>query len=67
MNYIERLVGEYKELIEKRVLLEKALGKGELEPMIMDREENELLSKQLDIMFQYEEILFVRICKMLKK
>lgn len=67
MNYIERLVGEYKELIEKRVLLEKALGKGELEPMIMDREENELLSKQLDIMFQYEEILFVRICKMMKK
>lgn len=67
MNYIERLVGEYKELIEKRVLLEKALGKGELEPMVMDREENELLSKQLDIMFQYEEILFVRICKMMKK
>ena len=64
MDYKERLVLEYKGLVEKRELLERALNSDE--PKAMDEETLKLLREQLEAMLRYEEILFIRITSMMK-
>lgn len=66
MNYKERLIIEYKEIIQKRTLLEKYLGFGDEEKIVLDKDEEALLYNQLEAMNRYEEILFARIRLMLK-
>lgn len=64
MDYKERLVLEYKGLVEKRELLERTLNSDE--PKAMDEETLKLLREQLEAMLRYEEILFIRITSMMK-
>lgn len=64
MDYKERLVLEYKGLVEKRELLERALNSDE--PKVMDEQTLKLLREQLEVMLRYEEILFIRITSMMK-
>ena len=64
MNYKQRLIIEYRDIIEKRSLLEKMVNADEPKPM--DSEEFDLLKKQLDYMLSYEGILFQRILLMMK-
>jgi len=64
MDYKERLVLEFKDLVEKRDRLERMLKSDE--PRIMDEETVKLLRDQLEAMQRYEEILFIRIISMMK-
>jgi hypothetical protein len=66
MNFKERLVHEYKDLIQKRTLLEKYLGLYDEEKPVIEKEEESLLYNQLEAMNRYEEILFARIRNMLR-
>ena len=60
-----RLVNEYKELIEKRVRLDKYIYDSDNEVGDIDAKERQLLQEQLEAMFRYEEILYTRIIRML--
>lgn len=64
MDYKKRLVLEYKELVEKREILERTLNSDE--PTPCDEEAIRLLRDQLEAMLRYEEILFIRITAMMK-
>lgn len=57
----ERLLFEYHDIVEKRTKLEAFLKTNNV-----DNETLELLERQLNVMFQYEEILFKRIIKLIK-
>lgn len=57
MNYKDRLLVEYRELIERRIILQRALD----DCSKVASDQVELLKKQLDYMLGYENILFVRI------
>lgn len=62
MNYKDRLVIEYKELIERKIILQRTLE----DCSNMDSKQVELLRKQLEYMLGYEEILFIRIVELMK-
>ena len=61
-EYKYRLLFEFKDTIEKRVKLEKYLS--EISKKSMNEKENEnreLLNKQFQILYNYEEVLFNRL------
>lgn len=55
MDYKNRLLIEYRDLVEKRALLEHS----------NHLPEDKLLQEQLEAMFRYEEILFERILRIM--
>ena len=63
-NYQIRLLTEYKQLVEKRCILERTLN-GET-CTNMESKQIELLRRQLEFMLGYEEILFERILMNMK-
>lgn len=62
MNFKDRLLIEFKELVERRIILQRTLD----ECSNMDSKQVELLRKQLEYMMGYEEILFIRITELMK-
>ena len=64
MDYKSRLVIEFKQIVEKREVLERTLNSDE--PKSFDEEIFKLLREQLESMMKYEEILFIRIVKEMK-
>lgn len=67
-NYKLRVLDEFKDLHEKRVLLGKYIK--ENVNKVQTKEESlelDLLRDQLKIMYKYEEILYVRLSYMLDK
>lgn len=61
-GYKYRLLLEYKEIIEKRVKLEKYIKQNENKTKdTIELEKIDLLIKELDILFRYEEIIFMRL------
>ena len=64
MDYKSRLVIEFKQIVEKREVLERTLNSDE--PKSFDEEIVKLLREQLEAMMKYEEILFIRIVKEMK-
>lgn len=61
-DYKYRLLLEYKEIIEKRVKLEKYIKQNENKTKdTIELEKIDLLIKELDILFRYEEIIFMRL------
>ena len=57
MEYKKRLLMEYRDLVEKRVLLEHS----------NHLPDDKLLQEQLEAMFRYEEILFERILRIMEE
>lgn len=55
MNYKQRALGEFRELIIRRMKAE----------LYIHEENDELLEKQISVMEQYEDLLFSRLLKML--
>ena len=65
-EYRIRVVQEYRDMIEKRVKLEKYLGTHRNAVQTESQAKHiELLDKQLQAMTEYEEILYMRIRLML--
>lgn len=61
-EYKYRLLYEFKDTIEKRIKLEKYLRGTSNKPVNEKEKENiELLTKQLEILNNYEEIIFNRL------
>lgn len=63
-EYQTRLLVEYKQLVERRVILDKTVNSEHCTNI--ESEQMDLLRKQLEVMLQYEEILFMRIVKLMK-
>ena len=63
-EYQTRLLAEYKQLVERRVILDKTVNSEHCTNI--ESEQMDLLRKQLEAMLQYEEILFIRIVKLMK-
>ena len=63
-EYQARLLVEFKQLVERRTILEKTVNSEYCTSI--ESEQKELLAKQLEAMLQYEEILFARIVKLMK-
>lgn len=63
-NYQTRLLIEFKQLVERRYILERTLNEETCQSM--DSKQLELARKQFEFMFGYEEILFQRIVTMMK-
>lgn len=67
-NYKLRVLDEFKDLHEKRVLLGKYIK--ENVNKVQTKEESlelDLLRKQLKVMYEYEEIIYARLSYMLDK
>lgn len=63
MDYKERLIVEFRELVQRRTLLGKQL---EIEEPV-DHTESELLKQQYEGMTMYEEALFGRLLKEVRR
>lgn len=63
-EYQTRLLVEYKQLVERIVILDKTVNSEHCTNI--ESEQMDLLRKQLEVMLQYEEILFMRIVKLMK-
>ena len=63
-EYQTRLLIEYRELVERRSMLDKTISS--IQDINMNSEQMELLRKQFNVMLDYEEILFTRIIKLMK-
>lgn len=63
-EYQTRLLVEYQQLVERRVILDKTVNSEHCTNI--ESEQMDLLRKQLEVMLQYEEILFIRIVKLMK-
>lgn len=63
-EYQTRLLVEYQQLVERRVILDKTVNSEHCTNI--ESEQMDLLRKQLEVMLQYEEILFMRIVKLMK-
>lgn len=57
MNYKDRLLLEFKEIVERRIIVQRTIE----DCSNIDSKQVELLRKQLEYMMGYEEILFIRI------
>lgn len=62
MEFKERLLNELLDIARKRETLKKTLDNEK----ISDAEQVELLNRQFSIMSDYEEILFIRVLKLMK-
>lgn len=60
-NYKQRLLVEFRDLVGRRTLLERHIA----EQKETTKDEQEILQRQLNAMMSYEEILFVRISKLM--
>lgn len=59
-----RMLAEFKQLVERRSILEKNVNSESCANI--ESKQIELLRKQLEAMLQYEEILFIRIIDLMK-
>lgn len=67
-NYKLRVLDEFKDLHEKRVLLGKYMKDNSNKTQTNEvNVELDLLRKQLKVMYEYEEILYTRLSYMLDK
>ena len=57
MDYRERLLNEYEEIVVRLYSLRKFLNENKVE-----KEKLELMEKQFEVMFEYKNILHQRIC-----
>lgn len=64
MDYKERLLIEYRDLVKRKELLGRSL---ESNVEIDSKEMTDLLHRQLEVMDAYEQILFQRIMMMLER
>lgn len=65
MYYKERLLVEFKQLVGRIELLNNALNSDNRDKI--DRDQLDLMDKQLNCMCQYEDILFNRILNIMEK
>lgn len=63
-EYQTRMLTEFKQLVERRSILEKTVNSESCANI--ESKQIELLRKQLEAMLQYEEILFTRIIDLMK-
>lgn len=63
-EYQTRMLTEFKQLVERRSILEKTVNSESCANI--ESKQIELLRKQLEAMLQYEEILFIRIIDLMK-
>ena len=57
MDYRERLLNEYEEIVARLYSLRKFLNENKIE-----KKRSELMEKQFEVMFEYKNILHKRLC-----
>ena len=57
MDYRERLLNEYEEIVVRLYSLRKFLNENKVEKEML-----ELMEKQFDVMFEYKNLLHKRLC-----